>query len=142
MMRRRIVSLACLSFLLLTAFASSPLSAQAPDDEPGPIQTTHDTSHPHPLDNDTIIRMVKAGLGDDLIVQTIDLQPGRYDTKPDDLITLKQSGISDRVISAMQAKGTGLAVRANARALANVSDPLTVSPVNEIGVYYKDGQGR
>jgi hypothetical protein len=116
--------------------------AQAPDDNPGPIQTTHDTSRPHPLDDDTIIRMTKAGLGDDLIVQTIDLQPGHYDTKPDDLITLKQAGLSDRVISAMEAKGTGLAVRGNARALANGSDSIVLSPVNEIGVYYKDAQGR
>jgi hypothetical protein len=118
------------------------LHAQAPDDEPGPIQTTHDTSRPHPFDNDTIIKMSKAGLGDDLIVQTIDLQPGHFDTRPDDLITLKQAGLSDRVISAMQAKGTGLAVRANVRATSHASEPFELSPVNEIGVYYKDAQGR
>ena len=86
--------------------------------------------------------MSKAGLGDDLIVQTINLQPGRYNTKPDDLITLKEAGLSDRIISAMQAKGTGLAVRANEKALASASDTLALSPVNEIGVYYKDAQGR
>lgn len=142
MIWRRPVSLACLLPLLLMALAANSLCAQAPDDNPGPIQTSHDTSRPHPLDNDTILRMAKAGLGDDVIVQTIDLQPGHYDTKPEDLITLKQAGLSDRVISAMQAKGTGLSVRANARALANAAETLNVAPVNEIGVYYKDPQGR
>jgi hypothetical protein len=131
--------------LLVALFAlTAGLRAQAPDDEPGPIQTTHDTSRPHPIDNDTIIKMSKAGLGDDLIIQTIQLQPGHYDTKPDDLITLKQAGLSDRVISAMQAHGTGLAVRGNARPPASYAStqPFELSPVNEIGVYYKDAQGR
>jgi hypothetical protein len=130
--------------LICAAATLSTLEAQAPDDEPGPIQTTHDTSRPHPIDNDTIIKMSKAGLGDDLIVQTIDLQPGHYDTRPDDLITLKQAGLSDRVISAMQAHGTGLAVRGNARPPAAYAsaEPIALSPVNEIGVYYKDAQGR
>ena len=142
MKRLRSGSLACSFLLLLMAMCVGPLRGQAPEDNPGPIQTSKDTSRPHPLDNDTIIRMTKAGLGDDLIVQTIDLQPGHYDTRPDDLITLKQAGLSDRVISAMQAKGTGLAVRSNARSLNAAPGAVDLSPVNEIGVYYKDAQGR
>jgi hypothetical protein len=130
--------------LICATTSFSRLHAQAPDDAPGPIQTSHDTSRPHPIDNDTIIKMSKAGLGDDLIIQTIDLQPGHYDTKPDDMITLKQAGLSDRVISAMQAHGTGLAVRGNVRVASAgaATEPLVLSPVNEIGVYYKDAQGR
>ncbi len=142
MCRRSPALFACTLALLVFARGHGNLHAQAPDDNPGPLQTNNDTSRPHPLDNDTILRMSKAGLGDDLIVQTINLQPGRYNTKPDDLITLKQAGLSDRIISAMQAKGTGLAVRANEKALASASDTLALSPVNEIGVYYKDAQGR
>jgi hypothetical protein len=132
-----------LALLCLTTLAH-PLRAQAPDDEPGPIQTTHDTSRPRPLDNDTIIKMSKAGLGDDLIVQTIQLQPGHYDTHPEDLIALKQAGLSDRVISTMQAHGTGLAVRRPALPTSTytASEPFELSPVNEIGLYYKDAKGR
>jgi len=53
---------------------------------------------PQFIDNDTLIRMAKAGLGDDILVQTIQLQPGHYDTSPDALIALRQAGLSDRVI--------------------------------------------
>lgn len=132
------LALTCASGCLAT------LHAQAPDDEPGPVQTTHDTSRPHPLDNDTIIRMTKAGLGDDVILQTIQLQSGHYDTHPEDLIALKQAGLSDRVISAMQAHGTGLAVRnsPSPRPTYAASEPVVVSPVNEVGVYYKDALNR
>jgi hypothetical protein len=80
--------------------------------------------------------MHKAGLSDDLILQTIAAQPGRYDTTPDALIALKQAGISEPVLSAM----TGKARR-------QISGPppveqVDLSPVNEIGVYYKDATGR
>lgn len=142
MIRLGSVSLACLLLLTLAAVSVRASDAQAPEDNPGPVQTSNDTSRPHPLDNDTILRMNKAGLGEELIVQTIDLQPGRYSTRPDDLITLKQAGLSDRIISAMQAKGTGLALRSNAHSPSPASEPLTLSPVNEIGVYYKDKNGR
>jgi hypothetical protein len=53
------------------------------------------------LSNDAVIRMEKAGLSDDLIVQTIGAQPGQYTTDADSLIALKQAGVSERVISAM-----------------------------------------
>jgi hypothetical protein len=86
--------------------------------------------------------MSKAGLGDDVLVQTIQLQPGHYDTTPDDLITLKSAGLSDRVIAAMQAHGTGLTIRPSShQSLTSASSP-NPSPlaagVDEIGVYYKD----
>ena len=57
------------------------------------------------MTNDSVLRMAKAGLADDLIVQTINAQPGQYDTDADSLVTLKQAGVSDRVITAMVNKG-------------------------------------
>ncbi len=33
-----------------------------------------------PLNNDAVIKLVKAGLGDDLIVSTINASPGKSDT--------------------------------------------------------------
>lgn len=119
--------------------------AQTPDSSDGPLQPSTDVSRVHLLGNDDILRMAKAGLGDDLLVQTIQLQPGHYSTSPDDLISLKAGGISDRVIAAMEAHGSGLSVR-------SASDPLkpqnSVAPtplaagIDEIGVYYKDKDGQ
>ncbi len=54
-----------------------------------------------PLTNETIIKMVKAGLGEDVIISTITSQPAKYSTAPDDLIALKGANVSDRVIGVM-----------------------------------------
>jgi hypothetical protein len=51
------------------------------------------------LNNETIVRMVKAGLSDDVIVATVNVSAGSYDTTPDWLIGLKKAGVSDKVIA-------------------------------------------
>ena len=56
------------------------------------------------LDNNAIIKLVKAGLSDDLIVTTINAQPGNYDVSTDGLIALKTGGASDKVVSAIVLK--------------------------------------
>ncbi len=63
---------------------------------------------PKILTNDSIMKMVKGGLGDDLIVQTINAQPGHYTTDADALVALKEAGVSDRVITGMVNKGRRL----------------------------------
>jgi hypothetical protein len=56
------------------------------------------------LNNDAVIKLVKAGLSDDLIVATINAQPGTYDTSTDGLIALKAAGVSDKVVAAIVLK--------------------------------------
>jgi hypothetical protein len=89
---------------------------------------------PAKMSNDSVIRMEKAGLSDDLIVQTIGSQPGEYATDADSVIGLKQAGVSERVIGAMINKSR---IR-----LTGTESPVTLSDVNEIGVYYKDRSGK
>jgi hypothetical protein len=86
------------------------------------------------MSNDSVIRMQKAGLSDDLIVQTIGTQPGQYTTDADALIALKAAGISDRVISAMVNRGR--------IQITGTDRPVILSDVNEVGVYYKDRNGK
>ena len=86
------------------------------------------------MSNDSVIRMAKAGLSDDLIVQTIGSQPGQYMTDADSLVALKESGVTDRVIAAMVNKGR-VQITGNPM-------PVVLSDVNEIGVYYKDRYGK
>lgn len=50
------------------------------------------------LNNDSIIRMVKSGLGEDIIVTVIERQPGTFSITADDLIRLKQAGATDKVL--------------------------------------------
>ncbi len=54
-----------------------------------------------PLNNDSVIKLVKAGLSDDVIVSTINASAGNYNISPDSLIALKSAGGSDKVISAV-----------------------------------------
>lgn len=80
------------------------------------------------LSNDSVLKMVKGGLGDDVIVPMIQNQPGHYDLTPDTLITLKKEGVSDKVLAAMAAKNN-----------ANVTPPAAKDPYEDldIGVYHK-----
>jgi hypothetical protein len=145
----------CLGVLPLAAQTANQLpdatdTSSASDTSDGPVQAPADVSRPHLINNDTLLRMHAAGIGDDVLVQTIQLQPGHYDTSPDDLIQLKQAGLSDRVLSAMQAHGTGLALRGAPRERSTDPTLVRVGPtplalgLDEIGVYYKarpkDGQ--
>jgi hypothetical protein len=56
------------------------------------------------MNNDSVIKLVKAGLSDDLIVSTINGSPGAYDTSADGIIALKTAGVSDKVVAAVVAK--------------------------------------
>jgi hypothetical protein len=56
------------------------------------------------LDDDAILKMVKSGVGDDLIVSMIQHEPGRYSLTPNDLARLKQGGVSEKVLTAMANK--------------------------------------
>ena len=85
------------------------------------------------LSNDAILKMVKAGMSESLIVSMIGQQPGNYATTVDDLIALKQAGISDKIVAAMTSKSLGGPASAASSAPAS-------APVMEIGVYFqKDG---
>ena len=64
------------------------------------------------LTNDTIIKMVNAGLGEDVIVSMVNTQPAHYTLTPEQLITLKSAGVPDRIVTAMVAKYSGTGVSA------------------------------
>jgi hypothetical protein len=53
------------------------------------------------LTNDTVIKLVKGGLSDDVVVKMIAGQAAKFSLLPDDLLALKQAGVSDKVIAAM-----------------------------------------
>jgi hypothetical protein len=83
------------------------------------------------LTNDSVLKLVKAGMGDEVIINTINTQPSNFSLDTDNLIALKTGGASEKVIAAMLLKNTG-----SAPALA-ASPTSPAGPVNEIGVYYK-----
>jgi len=86
------------------------------------------------LTNDAVIKMVKAGLGEGVVLSTIKSQPASFTTGPDDLIALKSAGLSDKVIAAMVERMASPATVAAPAAAANAP---AGGLVPEVGVYYK-----
>jgi hypothetical protein len=119
------------SISFIPAVAVAQHTTEAPQPVDGPLTTTKAPV----MDNESVMKMAKAGLGDELIIETINTQPGQYTTDADALVALKGAGVSDRVITAM--------INKSRRQLTNVPDkPIELSDVNEIGVYYKDHTGK
>ena len=90
------------------------------------------------LDNNAIIKLIKAGLSDDLIVNTINLSPGNYDTSANGLIALKKAKASDKVIAATQLKASGAAAASNPPTVQANGLPIGIE---DVGVYIKDSSG-
>lgn len=78
------------------------------------------------LNNDSVIKLVKAGLSDDLIVTTINSSPGTYDTSANGLIALKKAGASDKVVAAIVLKAAGPTATLPASAPATGSSGTTI----------------
>ena len=56
-----------------------------------------------PLTNADIVRMIKGGFSDSVIVSAIQASETRFDVSLDTLFTLKEAGVGQRIIEAMQA---------------------------------------
>jgi hypothetical protein len=100
------------------------------------------------MNNDAVIKLVKAGLPDDLIVTTINASPGKYDTSGDALIALRNAGADSKVISAVLMKSAPgppppPAMPASA-ALPKTEAPVSKIPaaVDSVGIYYQARDGR
>ncbi len=77
--------------------------------------------------NDSVIKMVKAGMSDSIVISTINSQPAHFSLAANDLIALKQAGVSDAIMAAMIAKSNPVAAAA--------TPPAGTYPT-DIGVYY------
>lgn len=82
-------------------------------------------------------------MSEELILSIIRQQPGVYSLAASDLVTLKDAGISERIISAMLAKSkTETAPAAAPADVASKPSALTSSQYKAIskpGVYYRKG---
>jgi hypothetical protein len=85
------------------------------------------------LNNDSVIKLVKAGLSDDLIVSTINGSAGNYNTSADGIIALKSAGVSDKIIGAIVAKNFAPTPSvASAQSINNPDDP---TQIHSPGIY-------
>ena len=84
------------------------------------------------LDNGTILTLVQAGLGDDVIIAKIKTSPNRFDLSTEAIIGLKQKGVSSPILAAMISASSSSPVSAAASMSADSPDPLVPHPS---GVY-------
>jgi hypothetical protein len=88
------------------------------------------------LNNDSVIKLVKAGLSDDLIVSTISASPGAYDATANGLIALKSAGASDKVVTAIVMKASGASQAQPAASTASAgTNPDDPAAAHEAGIY-------
>jgi hypothetical protein len=59
---------------------------------------------PTKIDNEGVVKLVKSGITEDMIISIIRQQPGAYLLGADDLVSLKSAGVSERIIGEMMAK--------------------------------------
>ena len=88
------------------------------------------------LNNATVIELVKAGIGNDALIAKIKATEGKYDLSTDDLIELKNEGVSSDVIAAMIGASSKSQQAAPAMSLTAI-DPMTPHPS---GVYLINAQ--
>jgi len=78
---------------------------------------------------DKVVKMLKAGLGEDLVVKDIVKENLKADLSSDDMIRLKEAGASDRVISAIMDPSAVGSAPAPAPAAAPAMAPIEPPPV-------------
>src|SRR5579862_969586 len=105
-----------------------------------------------PLTNETIIKLVKAGIGEEVVMGMVNQQAGKYALSADDVIALKRAGESDKVVAAMIFRGGAAGTAAvpsgatgdiPSQPVAAVSNNLPSSPSVDgasIRVYVSDSQ--
>jgi hypothetical protein len=94
--------------------------------------TTSAATQKKPLTNDDVVKMVKAGLDQNVITQTIAASPQEFDLSSDALIHLKEEGVPDSVVQAMVS-------RASAR---STPSDIGESQGTVFGVFLIDGSNR
>jgi hypothetical protein len=61
-----------------------------------------------PLNNDSVIKLVKSGLSEDRVASIVQTQPGNYSLGTEEIVSLRKAGVSDRIIAAMLEKETSV----------------------------------
>jgi hypothetical protein len=115
---------------LLIAGLLNPLSALYLTQAAAAATQTQEMQASATLTNQDVLGMLKAGIGEEIIVAKIKSSPHRFDTSPAALQELKSAGVSDAVVLAMvQAPAGGASAAVDAPA-ATMSQPGAMVEVN------------
>jgi len=90
-----------------------------------------DQAPPAPMTNAEVIKLVKGGLSNGLIVKTIKSRPNQFDLSADGLLALKNNGVSDEVIESMMSGSSNA---------AHSGDPESSSSEDDSALWLYDGE--
>ncbi|HEU0122254.1 MAG TPA: hypothetical protein VFQ91_17115 [Bryobacteraceae bacterium] len=85
------------------------------------------------MTNDGVIKLVKSGMSEELIVNIIRQQNGVYSLGATELVQLKEAGVSEKLIAEMLEKGKA----APATAAGTADAGTKRASINSPGLYYK-----
>ena len=91
------------------------------------------------LTNSEVISLTKAGLSQSLIIGKIRTSKSSFDLSTNGLISLKQAGVSDEIVTVMMEAKSGRSV--NARATAEAGDPNDPMAKHSYGIYLYEEAG-
>ncbi|MBL8241132.1 MAG: hypothetical protein JNM66_27165 [Bryobacterales bacterium] len=91
------------------------------------------------LNNEGIIKLVKSGMSEELIVNVIKQQPGSYVLGATELVALKDAGVSEKLIAVMLEKGKPAAAAAVPAPAAATESARKNTAVHGPGLFYKKG---
>jgi hypothetical protein len=74
---------------------------------------TAQIADPTPLTNAAIVKLIKADFKEKTVIAIIESRSSRFDLSPDQMIELKKSGVSEKIILAMLAHQQGVAFDEN-----------------------------
>ena len=91
---------------LLFSQSATPPQATTPAAPPKKVASKSTGPVTSVLTNQDIIKLVKAKISDDLIIQKISTSKTRFDTSVDGLVALRDAGVDDRLLAVMMNPGT------------------------------------
>ena len=91
---------------LLFSQSATPPQATTPAAPPKKVASKSTGPVTPVLTNQDIIKLVKAKISEDLIIQKISTSKTRFDTSVDGLVALRDAGVDDRLLAVMMNPGT------------------------------------
>ena len=120
---------------LLFSQSSQPPQTTAPGTAPAKKAAPKAAAPVTPvLTNQDIVKLVKAKLSDDLIIQKIAKSKTRFDTSVDGLVALREAGVDDRLLDVMMnpASATAAGPAPRAAATPSTNPPPAATPASQL----------
>jgi len=81
-----------------------------------------------PLTNESVVRLIKGGLSDEIVISMIKSQPAKYNLGTDQILALKKESVSDKILAAMIERASGAPGIAPGVVIGGAARPTGATP--------------